>query len=76
METRLRSVVKALSWQVIGLFSMTAVGYAITGSARAGGAMALASGAIGLVAFIFHERLWARVRWGTTGTGSHHRQRP
>jgi len=75
METTLRSIVKALTWQALGLVTMTAIGYAVTGSARAGGAMALASAAIGLVAFIFHERLWARVRWGMTDAVSHRRQR-
>ncbi len=76
METTLRSIVKALTWQGLGLITMTAIGYAITGSARAGSAMALASAASGLVTFIFHERLWARVRWGMTGTVSDRRQRP
>ena len=39
METRGRSLVKAVVWNVIGLISMTVVGFVATGSFSAGGLM-------------------------------------
>ncbi len=69
METRRRTVVKAVLWAAIGLVSMAAVGIGFTGSAALGGGMALANTAVGLVAYVAYERLWARVRWGRGGHG-------
>jgi uncharacterized membrane protein len=64
METRIRSIVKALIWQVIGLSIMAVVGILITGSLSAGGAMALINTALGFVTYLVYERAWARIHWG------------
>ncbi|WP_114287475.1 DUF2061 domain-containing protein [Candidatus Halocynthiibacter alkanivorans] len=64
MDSRRRLWAKAITWQVLGLFSMTALGAAFTGSFTAGGYFALAAAAIGLISYVIHERLWARVQWG------------
>ena len=64
METRMRSIVKAVIWQVIGLSVMVIVGLAITGSLAAGGAMAVINSALGFVTYLIYERVWARIRWG------------
>ncbi|MFW8634439.1 DUF2061 domain-containing protein [Cribrihabitans pelagius] len=64
METRKRSIVKAVIWNLIGLMSMTLVGLAATGSAKAGGAMALVNTGIGFAAYLLYERLWAQIGWG------------
>lgn len=64
METALRSLVKAVLWTVLGLGVMTIVGFAFTGSLETGGAMALLNASLGLVLYLFYERLWARISWG------------
>jgi uncharacterized membrane protein len=64
METRLRSILKALIWQVIGLSVMTVVGVLVTGSATAGGLIAAINTAIGFFAYFCYERVWSRIRWG------------
>ncbi len=64
METRTRSAVKAVIWNIIGLAMMVLVGYAATGSLSTGGAMALVNTAIGLACYILYERLWANIGWG------------
>lgn len=64
MDTRKRTVLKAVLWNLLGLVTMGLVGLVMTGSARLGGAMAVANTAVGLVAYIAYERLWAQVRWG------------
>ncbi len=64
METRARSLVKAVLWNVIGLAVMTLVGLAMTGSAAIGGAMAAINTAIGLSAYFLYERVWSQVEWG------------
>ena len=70
MESARRTLAKAISWQVCGLFSMTLVGWLITGSAAQSGAIAGAGMAIGFVSYVVHERLWARIRWGLAPDGA------
>lgn len=64
METPLRSVVKAVTWQALGLVTMTGVTFAVTGSLATGSAVAVAGAAAGAVCYVLHERIWARVSWG------------
>lgn len=67
METRRRSVVKAIVWNVMGLATMTLVGLVATGSVAVGGALALINTAIGLTLYVIYERLWAGISWGRNG---------
>lgn len=64
METRRRSMVKAVIWNLIGLATMAGVGLLATGSAALGGTLALINTGIGLVTYVLYERIWAAIRWG------------
>jgi len=64
MESRVRSLAKALSWQSLGLVSTSLLGYAFTGSFLSGGGLALASCGLGFLTYMLHERIWAGIRWG------------
>lgn len=64
METRARTLAKAITWQATGFLAMTLIAFAVTGSMAEGGAVAAAGTATGFVAYFLHERAWARVRWG------------
>lgn len=64
MESPARSIVKAVTWQAIGLVTMTLMAWFATGSLTAAGGLALAGALSGFVCFILHERLWARISWG------------
>lgn len=64
METRGRSVVKAVIWNAIGFSVMTLVGFLATGSASMGGVMALVNTGLGFVTYLIYERVWAGISWG------------
>ena len=64
MDTRRRSVVKAVVWNMLGLAVMAMVGLVATGSLVVGGGMALANAALGLTMYVAYERIWARIAWG------------
>lgn len=64
METTKRSVLKAVLWNALGLLSMTATGFLLTGSATVGGALAFLNTVIGLVVYFIYERIWAQIAWG------------
>jgi uncharacterized membrane protein len=64
MERPRRTLVKAIIWNINGLFVMSVVGYVMTGSIGAGGAMAVINTAIGLSLYFLYERIWSRISWG------------
>lgn len=64
METKWRTVVKAILWNLIGLMVMSLVGLAMTGSVAMGGAIACVNTAIGLSCYFIYERVWTRINWG------------
>jgi len=64
MDTRKRTLTKAIIWNVIGLISMACVGLIATGSLAVGGAMAGVNAALGLTMYIIYERIWDGVTWG------------
>ncbi|WP_022702672.1 DUF2061 domain-containing protein [Pseudorhodobacter ferrugineus] len=64
METRSRSLVKAFVWQGLGLISMIAIGWFVTGSFGLAGGLAVANVSVGFVAYLLHERVWAQITWG------------
>lgn len=64
METRRRTLVKAIVWNVIGLSVMSLVGLVMTGSVKVGGTIALVNTIIGLSTYILYERVWSRINWG------------
>ena len=64
METRKRTLVKAIVWNIIGLTVMALVGLILTGSVAVGGAMAVVNTVIGLTMYVLYERVWAPISWG------------
>lgn len=64
METRRRTLTKAVFWNLLGLTVMSGVGFVATGSFAVGGAMALVNTLLGFVMYIGYERFWAGVAWG------------
>ena len=64
METRTRSILKAVIWTAIGLISMVLVGFLFTGSLTTGGAMAAINASLGFSTYLIYERLWSKITWG------------
>jgi uncharacterized membrane protein len=64
-ESRLRSVLKALSWRVLATLTTIAIAYIILGDVKT----ALKIGAVEVVAkmaiYYLHERAWAQVPLGS-----------
>ena len=63
--TKLRSILKAISWRIIGTLDTMALGWVITGNPI----MGLKIGALELftkfILYYFHERIWLRFKFGT-----------
>ena len=63
--TKLRSMLKAVSWRIVGTLDTMALGWLITGSPLVG----LKIGALELITkfvlYYIHERIWLRSKFGT-----------
>ncbi|MFT6103937.1 MAG: putative membrane protein [Paracoccaceae bacterium] len=64
MDSKRRTLIKALLWNLLGLGVMAAVGFWYTGSVAMGGSMALINAGLGLLTYLIYERIWARIAWG------------
>jgi uncharacterized membrane protein len=53
---------KTISFGAVHMSVAFGVGYAMTGSAAVGGALALVEPAINTVAYYFHEKVWSRMQ--------------
>ena len=60
-----RSILKAVSWRIVGTLDTMALGWIITGSSM----MGLKIGALELftkfILYYFHERIWLQSKFGT-----------
>ena len=63
-EKPARSVVKSLSWRIIGTLDTVLISWIVTGTLS----VAFSIGAIELfskmILYFFHERLWNKISWG------------
>jgi uncharacterized membrane protein len=63
-----RSVIKSISWRIIGTLDTVVISYLVTGTLT----FALSIGAIELVTkmglYVVHERFWNRIFWGKSNT--------
>ena len=64
MDSRKRTLVKAVVWNMIGLSVMALVGLIMTGSWAVGGMMAVVNTVIGLMTYVLYERVWSGITWG------------
>lgn len=64
MDTKIRLLTKAVTWQVAGFFTMMLIGFMFTGSVAASGGIAFAGSVAGFLAYFVHEILWSKVAWG------------
>jgi uncharacterized membrane protein len=60
----IRSIVKALSWRILGTLDTIIISWVITGQI----VMALSIGSVEVITkmilYFFHERIWNIIKWG------------
>jgi len=64
MEKPLRSIIKSISWRIIGTLDTILISWLVTGKL----ALAFSIGVVELftkmLLYFFHERLWNKISWG------------
>lgn len=63
-ERPTRSIVKAVSWRVLGSIDTFMLGWLFTGKAGVAGAIASTEIITKMVLYYLHERAWSGIHWG------------
>ena len=64
MDSKIRLLMKAVTWQVAGFFTMALISFLYTGSVTASGVIAIAGSIAGFVSYFAHELVWSKIAWG------------
>lgn len=64
METKKRSIVKAISWRFIATIITSLLALLLTGEWTFAATIGLADTALKFFIYFAHERLWNRIRYG------------
>jgi len=64
LETRRRSIVKALSWRLIATLITATVVFVMTGNFHIAAEIGLIDTCVKLGVYFFHERMWLRISYG------------
>ena len=59
-----RSLVKAISWRILGSIDTAFWGYVFSGSLKIAGSIAFFEIMTKIILYYFHERAWAHSRFG------------
>lgn len=63
-EAHSRSLMKAVSWRILGSVDTFLLSWLFTGSLRAAGAIATTEVLTKMVLYYLHERAWSGIKWG------------
>ncbi|PQJ75109.1 DUF2061 domain-containing protein [Polaribacter gangjinensis] len=63
-EKPLRSVVKAISWRIVGTIDTLIISFFITQKISLAASIASLEVLTKMVLYFFHERIWNTVKWG------------
>lgn len=63
-ETHLRSVLKAVSWRILGTLDTFAISWFMTGRPEIAGSIAGTEIITKILWYYLHERIWTIVPWG------------
>ncbi len=64
MDSRKRSLAKALTWRIFALIITIVVSFAFLGTWSTSIAIGLVSNFLKTIGYYIHERMWQRFRWG------------
>ena len=65
MDSRRRSVAKAISYRILASIATALIAWALTGRFTVGLQIGAIDGVVKLFGYFLHERLWARIKYGT-----------
>lgn len=63
-EKATRSIVKAISWRIVGTMDTILISWIITGEIKLALSIGLVEVVTKMLLYFFHERVWNLIKWG------------
>ncbi|MCK0161767.1 DUF2061 domain-containing protein [Allomuricauda sp. F6463D] len=63
-ESPKRSIVKSISWRVVGTLDTILISWLVTGTLSLALSIGLVELVTKMVLYFFHERIWNSIKWG------------
>ncbi|AEM70996.1 Protein of unknown function DUF2061, membrane [Allomuricauda ruestringensis DSM 13258] len=63
-ESPKRSVVKSISWRIVGTLDTILISWVVTGTLSMAFSIGLVELVTKMVLYFFHERIWNSIKWG------------
>ena len=63
-ENATRSIVKAISWRIVGTLDTILISWFITGKITMALSIGLVEVVTKMILYFFHERIWNTIKWG------------
>lgn len=64
MESTRRSIVKAVSYRILGTLTTTGIVLAVVGKLEVAAAIGLTDTVFKIAVYVFHERAWNKISYG------------
>ncbi|MBU2995125.1 DUF2061 domain-containing protein [Cellulophaga baltica] len=59
-----RSIVKSISWRVIGTIDTVIISWIVTGTLKLAFSIGIVELFTKMILYFFHERMWNKIKWG------------
>ncbi|AEH00317.1 DUF2061 domain-containing protein [Lacinutrix sp. 5H-3-7-4] len=59
-----RSLIKTISWRLIGTLDTIVISYLITGTLKMAFSIGMVELFTKMILYFFHERAWSKIKWG------------
>lgn len=66
-ETRIRSIIKGLTWRMIASGTTMSIVFMMTGNIELVAGVGIADVTLKILFYYFHERAWGSIVWGKLG---------
>lgn len=63
-ESPKRSIVKSISWRIVGTLDTILISWVVTGTLSLAFSIGLVELVTKMVLYFFHERIWNSIKWG------------
>ena len=64
METTRRSIVKTISWRLVGSSAVLLISFLMTDNFALAGSIATVQLILNTLLYFIHERIWNKIQWG------------
>ena len=63
-EAHYRSVLKSISWRIVGTMDTILISWFVTGEVKAAITIGSIEVVTKMILYYFHERTWTKIKWG------------